>query len=62
MGAAVHAINPGTCKVGTGRSLSSRPTWSTKRVPGQLGLQEDKEGGRGGEGRKEGKERKVEEE
>ena len=30
-----HAFNPSTGEAETGRFLSSRPAWSTKRVPGQ---------------------------
>jgi hypothetical protein len=33
-----HAFNPSTCEAEAGRFLSSRPAWSTKWVPGQLGL------------------------
>ena len=33
-----HAFNPSTREGETGRSLSSRPTWSTEWVPGQPGL------------------------
>jgi hypothetical protein len=34
-GMVVHAFNPSTWKAEAGRSLSSRPAWSTKWVPGQ---------------------------
>ena len=30
-----HAFNPSTPEAEAGRYLSSRPAWSTKRVPGQ---------------------------
>jgi hypothetical protein len=30
-----HALNPSTRKAETGKFLSSRPAWSTERVPGQ---------------------------
>jgi hypothetical protein len=33
-----HAFNPSTREAEAGRFLSSRPAWSTKRVPGQPGL------------------------
>ena len=33
-----HAFNGGTQEAEAGRSLSSRPAWSTERVPGQPGL------------------------
>jgi hypothetical protein len=33
-----HAFNPSTWEAQAGRFLGSRPAWSTKRVPGQLGL------------------------
>jgi hypothetical protein len=33
-----HAFNPSTWEADTGRFLSSRPAWSTERVPGQPGL------------------------
>jgi hypothetical protein len=33
-----HAFNPSTLEAETGGFLSSRPAWSTKRVPGQPGL------------------------
>jgi hypothetical protein len=33
-----HIFNPRTQEAETGRSLSSRPTESTKQVPGQPGL------------------------
>ena len=32
-----RAFNPSTWEAEAGRSLSSRPTWSTERVPGQPG-------------------------
>ena len=32
------AFNPSTWEAEAGRFLSSRPAWSTERVPGQLGL------------------------
>jgi hypothetical protein len=31
----VHAFNPSTWEAEAGRSLSLRPAWSTKWVPGQ---------------------------
>jgi hypothetical protein len=34
----VHAFSPSTWEAEVGGYLSSRPAWSTKRVPGQLGL------------------------
>ena len=34
----VHTFNPSTWEAETGRSLSSRPSWSTNQVPGQPGL------------------------
>ena len=34
----VHAFHPSTWEAGAGKFLSSRPAWSTKRVPGQPGL------------------------
>jgi len=34
----VHAFNPSPRKAEAGGSLSSRPAWSTERVPGQPGL------------------------
>jgi hypothetical protein len=34
----VHAFNPSTWKAEAGGFLSSRPAWSTERVPGQPGL------------------------
>jgi hypothetical protein len=37
-GVVAHAFNPSTREVEAGRFLSSRPAWSTKRVPGQPGL------------------------
>jgi hypothetical protein len=33
-----HAFNPSTWEAETGGFLSSRPAWSTERVPGQPGL------------------------
>jgi hypothetical protein len=33
-----HAFNPSTWEAEAGKFLSSRPAWSTKRVPGQSGL------------------------
>ena len=33
-----HAFNPSTWEAEAGGFLSSRPTWSTKGVPGQPGL------------------------
>jgi hypothetical protein len=36
-----HAFNPGTWEVEAGRFLSSRPAWSTERVPGQPGLHKE---------------------
>jgi hypothetical protein len=33
-----HAFNSSTQEAEAGRSLSSRPTWSTQRVPDQPGL------------------------
>jgi hypothetical protein len=33
-----HAFNPNTREAEAGRFLSSKPAWSTKWVPGQLGL------------------------
>jgi hypothetical protein len=33
-----HAFNPSTWEAEAGRFLSSRPAWSTDRVPGQPGL------------------------
>jgi hypothetical protein len=33
-----HAFNPSTWEAEAGRFLSSRPAWSTERVPGQPGL------------------------
>jgi hypothetical protein len=33
-----HTFNPSTWEAETGGFLSSRPAWSTKRVPGQPGL------------------------
>jgi hypothetical protein len=37
-GVVVHAFNPSTWEAEAGRSLSSRPAWSTEWVPGQPGL------------------------
>jgi hypothetical protein len=34
----VHPFNPSTWEAEAGRSLTSRPAWSTKWVPGQPGL------------------------
>jgi hypothetical protein len=34
----VHTFYPSTQKAEAGRFLSSRPAWSTERVPGQPGL------------------------
>jgi hypothetical protein len=34
----VHAFNPSTWEAEAGGFLSSRPAWSTERVPGQPGL------------------------
>ena len=33
-----HAFNPSTWEAEAGGFLSSRPAWSTERVPGQPGL------------------------
>jgi hypothetical protein len=33
-----HAFNPSTQEAEVGGFLSSRPAWSTKKVPGQPGL------------------------
>jgi hypothetical protein len=33
-----HTFNPSTWEAEAGGFLSSRPAWSTKRVPGQPGL------------------------
>jgi hypothetical protein len=33
-----HAFNPSTWEAEAGEFLSSRPAWSTKRIPGQPGL------------------------
>jgi hypothetical protein len=38
--AVVAPFNPSTLEVEAGRSVSSRPTWSTDCVPGQPGLQQ----------------------
>lgn len=37
-GAMARTFNSGTLEVEAGRSLDSRPLWSTEYVPGQLGL------------------------
>jgi hypothetical protein len=37
-GMVVHAFNPSTQEAEAGGFLSSRPSWSTKWVPGQPGL------------------------
>jgi hypothetical protein len=37
-GVVAHAFNPSTQEAEAGGFLSSRPAWSTKRVPGQPGL------------------------
>jgi hypothetical protein len=37
-GVVVHAFNPSTREEEAGGFLSSRPAWSTERVPGQPGL------------------------
>jgi hypothetical protein len=37
-GVVVHAFNPRTREAEVGKSLSSRPAWSTQWVPGQPGL------------------------
>lgn len=34
----VHAFNPRTPEADAGGFLSSRPAWSTERVPGQPGI------------------------
>lgn len=34
----LRVFNPSTRETGTGRSLSSRPSWCTEHVPGQSGL------------------------
>jgi hypothetical protein len=34
----VYAFNPSTWEAEAGKFLSSRPAWSTERVPGQPGL------------------------
>ena len=33
-----HSLNPSSWEAEAGRFLSSKPTWSTERVPGQPGL------------------------
>ena len=38
LGVVVHAFSPSTQEAEKGGSLSSRPAWSTKQVPGQPGL------------------------
>jgi hypothetical protein len=38
LGVVAHAFNPSTWEAKAGGSLSSRPAWSTERVPGQPGL------------------------
>jgi hypothetical protein len=55
------AFNASTWEAETGRSLSSRPAWSTKLVPGQSGLHRERERGRE-EGRKGERERERERE
>ena len=42
-----HAFNPSTWEAEAGRFLSSRPAWSTERVPGQPWLDRETEGGEG---------------
>jgi hypothetical protein len=37
-GVVAHAFNPSTWEAEAGGFLSSRPAWSTERVPGQPGL------------------------
>jgi hypothetical protein len=37
-GVVAHTFNPSTFEAEAGRFLSSRPAWSTKRVPWQPGL------------------------
>jgi hypothetical protein len=37
-GMVAHAFNPSTWEAEAGEFLSSRPAWSTERVPGQPGL------------------------
>jgi hypothetical protein len=37
-GVVAHAFNPSTWEAEAGEFLSSRPAWSTERVPGQPGL------------------------
>jgi hypothetical protein len=70
-GVVTHAFNPSTREAEAGGFLSSRPAWSTDRVPGQPGLHREtlsrktnkkkkkerrKEGSEEGEeGRKEGR-------
>ena len=36
-----HTFNPSTQEAEEGGSLSSRPAWSTERIPGQSGLQRE---------------------
>jgi hypothetical protein len=38
LGVVAHAFNPSTWEAEAGGFLSSRPAWSTERVPGQPGL------------------------
>jgi hypothetical protein len=38
----VHTFNPSTQEAEAGRSLSSRPAWSTEQVSGQPGLEKPK--------------------
>jgi hypothetical protein len=38
LGVVAHTFNPSTREAEAGGFLSSRPAWSTKRVPGQPGL------------------------
>jgi len=40
-----HSFNPNTGEREAGRFLSSRPSWSTAGVPGQLGRCREEEGG-----------------
>jgi hypothetical protein len=37
-GVVAHAFNPSTWEAEAGGFLSSKPAWSTERVPGQPGL------------------------